>query len=151
MNRKRLKIIGTNPVAISETETDLGFRFSPSFREWIIENNGAQIAGIHKIYPVFDRFRPVATGISLNSFYREGWLQWVAVIADSGGPSDFGHLLPFGEAANGDCYCFDYSRQRSDGETPIVLWSHDTGETQDRAETFVGFVRKAENGDYKFD
>jgi SMI1-KNR4 cell-wall len=59
--------------------------------------------------------------------------------------------LPFSQVGNGDCYCFDYSRKQPDGETPVVIWFHDEGETQDRAKTFAEFVVKAKNGEFEFD
>ncbi len=42
-------------------------------------------------------------------------------------------------------------RTQADGETPIVLWSHETGETEERAETFAEFVEKAKLGEYEAD
>jgi hypothetical protein len=63
----------------------------------------------------------------------------------------FEHLLPFAECGNGDYYCFDYSRKQANGETPVVLWSHETGEIEERAETFPEFVEKAKLGEYETD
>ncbi len=40
---------------------------------------------------------------------------------------------------------------QTDGETPVVQWSHETGETEDSAATFNEFVEKARCGEFDFD
>jgi len=63
---------------------------------------------------------------------------------------DFSHLLPFGHAG-ADLYCFDYGRVGVDGEAPVVIWSHETGETEDRGASFGEFVEAVVNGEWDED
>ncbi|MEP7148903.1 MAG: SMI1/KNR4 family protein [Acidobacteriota bacterium] len=60
--------------------------------------------------------------------------------------ADFRHLLPFGECGSGDVYCFDYSRPSDGAEMPVVVWFHETGETEVVAEDFGEFIEIAEKG-----
>lgn len=151
MSGRTPRIIGTTEEAISKAESETGFRFPQSFRAWLIENNGLGIDGVDSIYPVFDERDPRKTWDSIVRNYKEGWAQWIENFEGYGEPFDFSHLLPFAEVGNGDCYCFDYSRKQSDGETPVVIWFHDDGETEDRAANFAEFVIKAQNGDFDSD
>lgn len=146
MSGKTPRIIGTTEEAIAKAEVEIGFRFPPSFRLWLIENNGLGIDGIDSVYPVFDERDPRKTWDSIVRHFNETWAGWIEVFEEYGEPFDSSHLLPFAEVGNGDCYCFDYSRKQNDGETPIVIWFHDNGETEDRAETFSEFVEKAKSG-----
>lgn len=41
---------------------------------------------------------------------------------------------------DGDYFCFDYSRLNQKHETPVVLWSHETGGIEDVADNFAEFV-----------
>ena len=152
MSRKRPRVIGTTQEAISKAEKEIGFRFPPSFRSWLLENNGLHLEGVDSIYPVFDERDPSMTWDSIVRNYKEaGWAQWIDNFEGYGEPFNFDHLLPFAEVGNGDCYCFDYSRVETDGETPIVLWSHETGETEDRATNFNEFAIKARQSEYELD
>lgn len=151
MSGKIPRVIGTTEEAIVRAEKELGFDFSPSFRTWLLENNGLQIDGVDTIYFVFDERDPRKTWNSIVRNYREGWAQWIENFEGYDEPFDFNHLLPFAEVGNGDCYCFDYNRKEQNGEVPIVLWSHETGETEDRAKTFTEFVSKAKLGEYETD
>ncbi len=151
MSKKRPRVFGTTEQAITIAEESVNFRFPPSFRSWLLENNGLDLQGIDSIYPVYDERDPRSTSDSIVRNYQVGWAQWINNFEGYGEPFNFEHLLPFAEVGNGDCYCFDYSRLEADGETPIVLWSHETGETDDRATTFSEFVEKAGDGKYDSD
>ncbi len=152
MSGRTPRIIGTTEEAIAKAEKETGFDFPPSFRAWLIENNGLGVDGVDSIYPVFDGRDPRKTWDSIVRNYKEaGWAQWIDNFEGYGKPFNFSDLLPFAEVGTGDCYCFDYSRKQNNGETPIVLWSHETGETVERAETFADFVIKAKNGEFEFD
>ncbi len=152
MSGRTPRVIGTTEEAINKAELEIGFQFPPSFRVWLIKNNGLRIDGIDSVYPVFDERDPRKTWDSIVRNYKEaGWAQWIDNFEGYGEPFDFSHLLPFAEVGNGNCYCFDYSHKKSDGEVPVVIWSHETGETEKRAETFADFVIKAEKGDFEFD
>ena len=129
----------------------MGFQFPPSFRAWLIKNNGLQLEGIDSIYPVYDERDSRKTWDSIARNYHEGWAQWIENFEGYGEPFDFSQLLPFAEVGNGDCYCFDYNRKQTDGEAPVVLWSHETGEIRERAKTFAEFVIKARDGEFEKD
>ncbi len=103
------------------------------------------------IYPVFDERDPRKTWDSIARNYRERWAQWIDNFEGYGEPFNFDYLLPFAEVGNGNYYCFDYSRTQANGETPVVLWSHETGETEERATTFAEFVEKAKLDEYETD
>ncbi len=151
MSEKRPRVFGTTEQAISTAEYAINFHFPPSFRSWLLENNGLHLEGVDSIYPIYDERDPRKTWDSIVRNYKEGWAQWIDNFEGYGEPFNFNHLLPFAEVGNGDCYCFDHNRVQTDGETPVVLWSHETGETEDRATTFSEFVEKARLGEYDSD
>lgn len=152
MSGRTQRVIGTTEEAIAKAEKELNCRFPPSFRAWLLENNGLQVDGVDSIYPVFDERDPRKTWDSIVRNYKEGsWAQWIADFEDYGDGFNFDHLLPFAEVGSGDCYCFDYSRKLEGGETPVVVWLHESGETESRAETFADFLAKAKLGEYDDD
>ncbi|MDQ4123537.1 MAG: SMI1/KNR4 family protein [Acidobacteriota bacterium] len=148
MSRKRQRVIGTTNEAVDKAEIELGFRFPPSFRAWILKNNGLGVEGI-TIFPIYDERDARKTWDSIVRNYRENWKDWLVNFEDD--EMSFDHLLPFADYGTGDFYCFDYARMNENGEAFIVRWSHETGEIEDRAKTFAEFVEKAEQGMYEFD
>lgn len=146
MNRART--IGTTIACVEDAERDLGIKFSPSFRLWLIENNGLSIESV-SIFPVFDSRDPRKTADSIVHEYRTNWLDWLSTVTDR--PSDLDHLLPFSSFGTGDYYCFDSSRRRADDEMPVVLWNHETGKFEDRAANFAEFVEKLVQGQFHND
>ena len=148
MSSKRPRVFGTTVDAIAKAESALDRTFPPSFREWLLQNNGHGIEGV-TIFPVLDQRDPRMTWDSIDRRFREGWAQWLGNFADE--ERDFTHLLPFADYGTGDYYCFDYSRINSSGEAPVVRWSHETGETYDRAISFADFITKVRNGAYDYD
>ena len=150
MSEKRPRVFGTTNQAISAEEA-INFRFPPSFHTWLLKNNGLHLEGVDSIYPIYDERDPRKTWDSIVRNYKENWAQWIDNFEGYGEPFNFDHLLPFAEVGSGDCYCFDYSRVQTDGETPVVLRSHETGEIEDRAATFEEFVEKARQGRYNSD
>ena len=151
MSGKISRVIGTTKEAIAKAEKEINFIFPPSFHAWLIVNNGLSIDGIESNYPVFDERDSRKTWNSIVKNYNENWAEWIEIFEGYGEPFNFDHLLPFAEVGNGDCYCFDYSRKKADGETRVVIWFHDDGETEDRASTFTEFVNKAALGEYESD
>jgi cell wall assembly regulator SMI1 len=148
MSVKRPRVIGTTEDSILKAEADLSCRFPPSFRLWLLTNNGLGAEGV-SIFPVLDERDARKTWDSIVRNYRVNWSEWKANFQDLG--CAFEHLLPFAEYGTGDYYCFDYSRLRNDGEVPIVHWCHDTGEIEDRARTFAEFLEKLIQGEYEAD
>ena len=141
MSGKRPRVFGTTEDAIAKVETAFGRVFPPSFREWLLLNNGRSIGGV-TIFPVMDQRDPRMTWDSIDRRFREGWAGWLANFADE--ERDFTHLLPFADYGTGDYYCFDYSRSDSSGEAAVVRWSHETGETEDRAVSFAEITTRVE-------
>jgi hypothetical protein len=124
----------------------------PSFREWLLANNGRDLQGQGDgvtIFPVADDRDLPSTWDSIVRQHEENWAAWLQNFEGDG--RDFGHLLPFANFGTGDFYCFDYLRRNAQGEAPVVRWSHETGDTDDRAESFAAFVVKAEAGDFDND
>jgi len=142
MATKHKRVIGTTPEAIAKAEAELGHSFPPSFRVWLLEKNGLSVEAVH-IFPVLDERDVRKTWDSIVRQYANG--QWFPEYFEEDGLSAK-DLLPFASFGSGDCYCFDYSRQREDGEIPVVWWSHETAEIEDRAETFAEFVEKVKIG-----
>jgi cell wall assembly regulator SMI1 len=148
MSKKHPRVFGTTDDAIARAEAALGRTFPPSFREWLLENNGKDIEGV-TIFPVMDQRDPRMTWDSIDRRFNEGWKSWLENFADE--KRSFTHLLPFAEFGTGDCYCFDYSRPDSQGEVPIVRWSHETGDCDDRARSFPEFAIKVLAGEFEYD
>jgi hypothetical protein len=148
MSSKRSRVFGTTEEAIAKAEAALGRKFPPSFRAWLLENNGHNIEGV-SVFPVMDPRDPRMTWDSIDRQFRDCWTSWLSNFDDEG--RDFTHLLPFADYGTGDYYCFDYSRSDSHGETPVVRWSHETGDTDNRAESFSEFAIKVKAGEFDDD
>ena len=148
MCKKRLRVIGTTNDAITEAEAKLNFKFSASFRNWLVHNNGLGFESI-SIFPVFDERDPRKIWDSIVRNYNENWLAWLENF--EGEDLRLEHLLPFAEFGTGDYYCFDYSKIELNGESPVVLWSHETGETVFRCKNFEEFLEKLKHSHFEFD
>ncbi|WP_063768040.1 SMI1/KNR4 family protein [Verrucomicrobium sp. BvORR106] len=148
MSGKHPRVFGTTDDAIANAEAALGRTFPPSFRGWLLQNNGHGIEAV-TIFPVMDRRDPRMTWDSIDRRFREGWTRWLDNFADE--QRDFTHLLPFADYGTGDYYCFDYSRRDSQGESPVVRWSHETGDTDDRGASFPEFATKVQAGEFDND
>jgi len=143
---KRKRVIGTTIEAIRAEETKLGRVLPVSFVDWLLENNGTDIEGVH-IYPVKDDRDVRKTWESISHNYENGWAGWLENFEEE--DLDFDHLLPFANFGTGDCYCFDYSD--TSGEPAIARWSHETGKTEFRANGFIDFVDKVTEGEFDHD
>jgi hypothetical protein len=148
MNTKRSRIIGTTPEAIAKEEAGLGRKLPPSFTQWLIENNGLGIEGVN-VFPVLDDRDPRKTWDSIGRQVSNAWAAWLENFEEE--DRNFSHLLPFAEFGTGDFYCFDYSRQSSDGECEVVRWSHETGDSEFRAASFSEFAAKVAIGEFAHD
>ena len=142
MSAKHKRVIGTTDAAIEAAEAQLGLRLPPSFRAWLLRNNGLGVEDVF-IFPVYDERDPRKTWDSIVRQYEGG--RWVH---EGLAEINFQHLLPFASCGSGDYCCFDLSRRQETGEAPVVLWSHETGETADRGRTFADFVARLERGDF---
>jgi cell wall assembly regulator SMI1 len=145
---KRSRVIGTTEEAVRRAEEALNRTFPPSFRQWILQNNGRDLDGV-TIFPVLDDRDPRKTWDSIDRNFRESWARWLANFEDE--DHDFSNLLPFGDYGTGDYYCFDYAQPAGAGEVAVVRWSHETGEADFRAETFASFVRRLLEGEFRYD
>ena len=145
---KRQRTIGTTEDAITRAEVALGRRFPSSFREWLLANNGLAINGV-SIFPVLDDRDPRKTWDSIVRENRENWAAWLENFEDE--DRDFSHLLTFASCGKGDYYCFDYGQPTAGDEVFIVRWSHETGETEARAHSFVEFAESVKAGAYEYD
>ena len=145
---KHKRVLGTTPDAIDRAEAALKRKFPPSFRMWLLDNNGLDIDGVH-IYPVLDDRDQRKTWDSIVRNFEVGWSQWLENFSDDG--ISFPTLLPFADFGTGDYYCFDYTDISSEGEVVVVHWTHETGETEYRAKNFDEFVEKIRAGEFEFD
>jgi cell wall assembly regulator SMI1 len=148
MSRRAPRVFGTTEVCITQSEAALGRRFPPSFRAWLLSHNGKGLGRV-SIFPVPDERNPQTLLDSSERQVREGWSTWLANFEGEG--RTFDHLLPFAEFGTGDYYCFDYSKDAPGGEAPVVLWSHETGETELRASSFGEFAEKVIAGRFEMD
>jgi cell wall assembly regulator SMI1 len=145
MNKKR-RVTGTTEEAICRTETELKRQLPPSIRDWYLMNNGRYLEGV-RILPIPDERDIPNTWDSIVRHNTEFWPDENFEDEDM----EFDHLLPFAKFGTGDYYCFDYSQEQPDGEYPVVLWSHETGETEFRAHSFSDFEAKVQAGDFEYD
>lgn len=143
---KHPRVIGTSDSAISKAESELGFLFPDTFRAWLLENNGKSIEDI-TIFPVFDERDPRKTWDSIARNYNSNWRSWLDNFERE---HDFSKLLPFGEFGTGDYICFDFFQLGSGEETIVVIWSHETGETDVIASDFAKFVELAKAGELEY-
>lgn len=148
MSGRTPRFIGTNDSCVAEAERQLGRTFPPSFRDWLLANNGRSI-DVVDIFPVFDSRDPRKTWDSIVRNYDGNWQDWLKNVAEWGFDSSM--LLPIGTYANGDFCCLDYRQSWSDGEVAVVLWTHETGDTEYRARDFAEFLVKLAAGEFDND
>jgi len=148
MGRRAPRVFGTTEDCVRKTEAAVGRSLPPSFRAWLLSHNGKGLKGV-TVFPVVDERDPQTTLESIERQYKEGWSTWLENFEEE--DLTFDHLLPFAEFGTGDYYCFDYSREDTVGERPVVRWSHETGETEDRAASFGDFATRVETGDLQDD
>lgn len=142
MKKEHPRVVGTTESAISIAESELGFEFPLSFREWLLENNSKSIEDV-TIFPVYDERDPRKTWDSIVRNFKENWLPW---LRNNGHSACVEHLLPFGEIGTGDYFCFDLSSITEKSEAPVVIWLRETGKTELVSSDFAQFVRMAEEG-----
>jgi cell wall assembly regulator SMI1 len=140
--KKHPRVFGTTEGAIARAEQQLGRRLPPTFRAWLMVNNGRNLEYVN-IFPVLDDRDPRMTSDSIVQNVTRNWASWLRNFEDEA--RDFSALLPFGDFGTGDYYCFDYSQDSI--EPPVVRWSHETGETEPRSSTFTQFVDGVLRGD----
>lgn len=141
------RVIGTTEKALLTAESSLGRILPPTFRNWLLRNNGKGIEGV-TIFPVLDERDKRKTWDSINR-QTEIWRSYcVDVFPQELG--QFQELQPFAEFGTGDYYCFDYSKV-SDGEPQVVRWSHETGEASFRATSFNDFSERLAQGSFALD
>ena len=145
---KVARTIGTTEDSVARAERELGRRLPPSFRRWLIENNGLGLGSVH-IYPVLDDRDPRKTWDSIVRNFKVGWEAWLEIFETE--RDAFADLLPFADFGTGDYYCLDYSKLGDTGEPVVVLWSHETGECEDRGESFEDFARRLQAGEFASD
>jgi hypothetical protein len=148
MGRRAPRVFGTTDECLRKTETALGRPLPQSFRAWLLLNNGKSLDEV-TVFPIADERDPQTALDSIERVVKEGWASWIENFEDQ--ELKFDHLLPFAEFGTGDYYCFDYSRESDAGERPVVRWSHETGETEDRATSFSEFVVRVDAGDFEDD
>ena len=146
MSIKHKRVIGTTEATIQAAETELRFQLPPSYREWLLDYNGLSLEDVW-VFPVYDERDPRKTWDSIVRQHDKG--QWPGEQFKDNG-LDFSHLLPFASFGTGDYYCFDYNKPGK-CEMPVVLWSHETGETQERGRTFTDFRERLANGEFEYD
>lgn len=140
MSNKQKRVIGADEASIEAAERQLNFQFPPSFRAWLLQNNGRGIEDV-TIFPVFDKRDSRKTWDSIVRNYQENWIDWLKNFNEN---TELHSQLPFAEMGDGDYFCFDYSRLNEKRETPVVLWSHETGSSEDVADNFADFVERVE-------
>ncbi len=82
--------------AITKAEHELVFSFPPSYREWLVANNGLfGVDGVN-IFSVVDERDVRKTFDSIVRNYKMNWLAWLENFEDE--EIIFEHLLPFAES-----------------------------------------------------
>jgi len=148
MRNKHPRAIGTTEDAILRAEVAIGLRLPPSFRSWLLTNNGLGVHGV-SIFPVRDERDIRKTWDSIDRKFLRDWRAAAEYFGE--GERCFSHLVPFADFGTGDFYCFDYSTEKTLEEVSVVRWSHETGDSVFRASSFAEFVSKLEEGQFKND
>lgn len=146
--------------AVNAAEAVIGMRLPPSYLELMRLTNslgldmgeGKVIAGVG---PERARWDVVTGGDWLEcEYYHEIAARWRAFQGvytyeherdrESGANtflSDERVLVPFMSTYESDEWCFDRSRQRADGECPIVHWDHGLRQASDQYPDFATWMR----------
>jgi hypothetical protein len=91
---KVARVIGTTEDSVSRAERELSRRLPPSFRRWILENNGRGLGSVH-VYPVLDDRDPRKTWDSIVRNFKVGWEAWLEIFGTE--REAFTALLPFAD------------------------------------------------------
>lgn len=140
----RNRIIGTTAAAIKDAELQLKMRLPESFADWLLLNNGRSLGAL-AIFPVYDSREPRKTWESIVKIYNGSWSEWLENFSDDG--KDYSELLPFAEFGTGDFYCFNYKHLGASGEPVVGIWSHETGECLEVADSFNAFINSSDRPD----
>ena len=145
---KHPRMIGTTEEALARAESQLGRVLPSSFREWLRLNNGTNLESV-EVFPVLDDRDPRKTW---DSIVRQCqlWRSYCDDVFPEVSPH-FEALLPFASFGTGDYYCFDYSVNGDAGEPVVVHWSHETGETLPRGDSFSDFAVRLESREFEHD
>ncbi len=101
MSGRTERVFGTTEESIIAAEQELKRRFPPSYRAWLLQNNGKGI-DVVDLFPVFDARDPRKTWDSIVRNYQGNWQDWLKNVAEWG--FDSSTYLPIGTYSNGD-YC----------------------------------------------
>jgi hypothetical protein len=91
----------------------------------------------------FIRFEEIAQHIELEKIVNEQAEGDIRYMFEDG-------LIPFGDNGGGDFICFDYRKDRTTNDPPIVIWNHDMGLEHrvvfiaNNFEEFVGMLYESE-------
>lgn len=66
-----MRVIGTTNESLDRAEGELGRRLPPSYREWLLENNGRYLDAI-RVFPVLDDRDVRTTWDSIVRNFEEG-------------------------------------------------------------------------------
>lgn len=124
---------------INDFEHKTGYSFPHSYKEFISKHNAAY----HK-FNLFDFYNTLFKNIDERdiSFYGYGnHLSESNQIDRSNNPDDYmpGGLILIGRSANGDYICFDYRKDKTTDNPPIMVMYHDAF-NEDNTEMYVDFV-----------
>jgi hypothetical protein len=152
--------IGTEEIKKFENKLEISFPFV--YVSFIIKHNGASIFESDFDYPDPNQAgRKNGDSIAFVSFEEtendiESLLRQTMEDENDPGPFKFYHyfekwLVPFGENGGGDFICFDYRGNHKTDDPPIIFWSHDAWNPNDRIsfiandfEEFVGMLYESE-------
>lgn len=145
-----------SPADIAAAEAALRMKLPPSYRRFLMLTNGLGI-GIRELTyiagagPARADWNPVVLNQWLEcqpyheiaAMWREfqGVYDYERIQDWEGGVntflSDETVLVPFAQTY--DAWCFDRTRQRADGEYPVMFWDHETREASERYPDFLAW------------
>jgi hypothetical protein len=142
-----------SPADIASAEAALRMRLPPSYQRFLALTNGLGIGTTELTYiggagPARAYWEPVILNHWLECDHCHEiaamWRQFQGVYdyerirdwenGENSFLSDETALVPFAQTY--DAWCFDRTRQRADGEYPVMFWDHETREASERYPDF---------------
>lgn len=117
---------------VNELENTLEVKFPNLYINFIIRYNGADINA--RIFDYDDPNYEDGRNADALAFIKVEKIQHHIETIKSGEEPDWpieyrfeDGLIPFGDNCGGDMICFDYRKDKTTDNPPIVIWNHDMG------------------------
>ncbi len=117
---------------ITNIENDYRIKLPNAYAEFVLNHNGATL--VNDIFDYNDPNCKNGRNADALAFIKVDKIKYRIDNIKSGEEPDWSieyrfedGLIPFGDNGGGDLICFDYRKDKTTDNPPIVIWNHDLG------------------------